>query len=196
MPLSFDTAGLRQVDTDRWISPDTGDMFHLQYHDMVPDLPAPLEQLDTLRRRLAELHAQNGCLIEAFVIGVDAQPALLRLEKLPHPQLPRGQIFAASIVVPKDRCSLSLAILCPEAGVTGMREAMLGAQLGFDNFYPPHPYAPEVQSKLPFHIADDIRYDQQFPEHPLTRARQLVARLVPGMRLDPNFAGLPSFQPR
>lgn len=169
-------------------------MVNVQYFDQVPDLPAALENLDTLRQRLAQHRADTGCLIEAFVIGVDNQPALLRVEKMPLPNQPQGLIFAASIVVPKERCSASLTLLCPETGTTGMREAMLAAQLGFDNLYPPHPYAPGLGGKLPYHAADDMRWDAQFPEHPLTRARQWIARTVPGMRLDPGFAALAPFR--
>ncbi|MFI6869738.1 hypothetical protein [Nocardia sp. NPDC050406] len=194
MPISFDTSGLQQQDANRWVNPATRDMVSVQYFDLAPDLPAALEDLDTLRQRLAQHRADTGCLIEAFVVGVDGQPALLRMEKMPLPDQPTGLIFAASLVVPKQQCSATLTLLCPEAGPTGMREAMLAAQIGFQNMYPPHPYAPGLQGKLPYNAADDIRWDAQFPEHPLTRARQWIARTVPGMRLDPGFAALPPFR--
>lgn len=193
MPISFDTANLEQVDTATWRNIHTGDMVNVSYFDLVPDLPAPLEDLPTLRRRLAERSAENGCLIEAFVVWLDAQPALLRMEKLPLPQQPHGLVFAASVIVPKARSSAVLQILCPETGTTGPREALLATKIGFDGMYPPHPYAPEVRGRLPYNAADDMRWDAEFPDHPLSRARRWIAHTVPTARLAPEFAALPPF---
>ncbi|MGW5220358.1 hypothetical protein ACWEQA_21025 [Nocardia sp. NPDC004085] len=193
MPISFDTANLEQVDTATWRNPHTGDMVNVSYFDLVPDLPAPLADLPTLRRRLAERSAENGCLIEAFVVWLDAQPALLRMEKLPLPNQPRGLVFAASVIVPKARSSAALQILCPEAGTTGLREALLATKIGFDGMYPPHPDAPEVRGRLPYNAADDMRWDAEFPDHPLSRARRWIAHTVPTARLAPDFAALPPF---
>lgn len=193
MPISFDTSGLQQLDTSAWRDPATGDIVQLSYFDLVPDLPAPLTDLATLRRRLAEIHAESGCLIEAFIVGVDSQPALLRLQKMWLPDQPTGLVFAASLTVPKANCSAVLQILCPETGTTGIREAVLALEIGFDNMYPPHPYAPGLQGALPYNAADDHRWNDRFPEHPLSRVRRWVARTCPAARIDPNFAALPAF---
>ncbi|WP_051020818.1 hypothetical protein [Nocardia araoensis] len=45
VPLSFDTADPRQIDKTTWRNPRTGDMVDVTYFDLVPDLPAPLEDL-------------------------------------------------------------------------------------------------------------------------------------------------------
>ncbi len=82
VPISFDTNGLQQLDSNAWRDPATGDIVQSSYFDLVPDLPAPLTDLATLRRRLAEMHAESGCLIEAFVVGIDSQPALLRPQRM------------------------------------------------------------------------------------------------------------------
>ncbi|WP_405162418.1 hypothetical protein OG203_40045 [Nocardia sp. NBC_01499] len=193
MPISFDTGGLQQLDSNSWGDPGTGDVVTQSYFDLVPDLPAPLEEVDLLRRALAEGRAETGCLIEAFIIWVDRVPALLRMEKFPLPNQPSGLAFVASIVVPKDRCSAAFQILCPETGTTGIREAVLMTQIGHENMFPPHPYAPGLGGRLPYNAADDIRWDPQFPDHPLTRARNWVARTVPTARLAPGFAALPPF---
>ncbi|MFC9999958.1 hypothetical protein [Nocardia sp. NPDC127526] len=193
MSISFDTTGLQQRDANTWIDPPTPDTLLLEQFGVVPDLPAPLEDLATLRARLAEIHARNGCLVEAFVIGVDSQPALLRIEKMPLPNQDHGLVFIASIVIPKADRSIRLMRICPESGTTGIREAVLMTKIGFQSMFPPHPYAPGVKGALPYNLADDIQYDPEFPDHPLTRARRWVARIVPTMRLAPDFAGLPPF---
>ncbi|MEV6101905.1 hypothetical protein [Nocardia sp. NPDC051981] len=194
MPISFDISGFQTDATDSWIDPETGDRVIVQYFALVPDLPAPLEDLDTLRRRLCEVHASSGSLIEASVISVDGQPALLRVEKMPRHDQPSGLLFAASIVIPKDRCSIALMMFCEETGTTGIREAVTMELLGSGNFFTPHPYAPDVQGQLPYNRSDDMEWDNALPDHPLTRLRRLVARIAPTIRLDPEFAALPPFR--
>ncbi|UFS99223.1 hypothetical protein [Nocardia huaxiensis] len=70
VPISFDTTGFQTESDNTWVDPDTGDLAVLQYYELAPDLPAPLEDLDTLRRRLTEFHSASGSLIEASVIAV------------------------------------------------------------------------------------------------------------------------------
>lgn len=72
---------MQQLDDTTWGNPATRDVVALNYVNGVPDLPARLDDLKRLRRRLAEHHARTGCLIEAFVVWVDQLPALLRVEK-------------------------------------------------------------------------------------------------------------------
>ncbi|ROP38168.1 hypothetical protein [Saccharothrix texasensis] len=69
------------------------------------------------------------------------------------------------------------------------------AQLGFDGWVMPHPYAPEVEGRLPFHKGDDPRYDPQFADHPLTRVRAWAHHVIRTARVDPRFAALAPFQP-
>ncbi|MCM6778794.1 hypothetical protein NDR87_35500 [Nocardia sp. CDC159] len=192
MPIAFDTRGLQQLDQNRWGNPVTGDVVTLTYLDLVPDLPASLDDPDTLRRKLTELQAEFGCLIEAHAITVDGQPALLRLEKFPLTER-SGLGFTAGIVVPKASCSAILKIQCVETGRSGVREAAVVPRVGFQNMFPPHPYAPEIKGKLPYNAADDARWDPQFPDHPLTRARAWVTYVSRTARIDPRFVALPPF---
>ncbi|MFF0490880.1 hypothetical protein ACFYTQ_17820 [Nocardia sp. NPDC004068] len=192
MPIAFDTKGLQQLDQTRWGNPATGDLVTLTYIDQVPDLPASLDDPDTLRRRLTELQAEFGCLIEAHAVTVDGQPALVRLEKFPLAER-SGLGFTAGIVVPKATCSAILKIMCVETGRSGTREAAIVPKVGFQNMFPPHPYAPEVKGKLPYNAADDARWDPQFPDHPLTRARGWISYASRTARIDPRFAALPAF---
>ncbi|MEU6562114.1 hypothetical protein [Nocardia nova] len=193
MPIVFETGGLQQLDQTTWGNPATRDIITLSYIDLEPDLPAALSDIDTLRRRLTELQAEFGCLIEAHAITVDSQPALLRLEKFPLADQATGLGFTAGIVVPKAGCSAILKIMCPETGRSGVREAAVVPKVGFTNMFPPHPYAPEIKGKLPYNVADDARWDPQFPDHPLTRARRWITHISRTARIDPRFAALPPF---
>lgn len=193
MPISFETGGLQQLDQNTWGDPKTRDIITLTYIDAVPDLPAPLEDEDTLRRRLTELQAEFGCLLEAHSITVNGQPALLRLEKFPLPDRESGLGFTAGIVVPKATCSAILKIMCPENGRPGAREAAVVPKVGFPNMFPPHPYAPDVRGKLPYNAADDMRWDSMFPGHALTRARSWIVHASRTAKIDPRYAALPPF---
>ncbi len=193
MPISFETGGLQKLDQNTWGDPKTRDIVTLSYFDTTPDLPAPLEDEEVLRRKLTELQAEFGCLLEAHSITVNGQPALLRLEKFPLPERESGLGFTAGIVVPKANCSAILKIMCSESGRPGAREAAVVPKVGFPNMFPPHPYAPEVRGKLPYNAADDMRWDDMFPSHALSRARRWIVHISRTAKVDPRFAALPAF---
>ena len=192
MPIAFETGGLQQLDPSTWGNPATGDLVTLAYIDAVPDLPAPLADQDALRRGLTEQQAEFGCLIEAHVITVAGQPAVLRVEKFPLTDQ-EGLGFTAGIVLPKATCSAILKIMCRETGRSGVREAAIVPKVGFPNMFRPHPYAPDVRSRLPYNVADDAQWDEQFPDHPLTRARRWITHASRTALVDPRFAAFTDF---
>ena len=79
--------------------------------------------------------------------------------------------------------------------MTGQRESVVASQVGFESCFPPHPYAPDVVGQLPYNVADEAAWDQQFPDHPLTRARAWAHRTIASARVDPQFVALPPFVP-
>ncbi len=196
VPLAFDTTGLQRHDERTWFDPRTGDQVSLTYFDLEPDLPASLEELPLLRQRLAHVLAEAGTLVEAHVVTIDSVPALYQVVKLPIPGRQTGLMFVAALTVPKATGSVVLQVLCQEGNTSGIRESMVSAQIGFENCFPPHPYAPGLQGMLPWNVADDQRWDNQFPEHPLSRARAWAHRTIQTTRVDPNFARLPAFRPQ
>lgn len=193
VPLSFDLTGLQPIDDSTWGDPLTRDVVAAHYFDLVPDLPAPLDDAELLRRRLAEHHAASGCLIEALVIWVDSLPALLRVEKVPLPFDADRLAYSASILIPRAECSAVVQIICPESAAPMPRESVVDARSETRNRRRGHPYAPGLHCRLPFTAADDVRWDEQFPGHPLSRARRWVAHTVPTVRVDPEFAALAPF---
>lgn len=195
MPIAFDPAGLQQHDERTWYDPTTGDQVGLNYFALVPDLPAALEDVPVLRRELAVLAAEVGCLVEAHVMRMDSLPVLYQLIKLPVPGEQFGQAFVASFTVPRAACSIVLRMQCVESLPTGLREATLMPEVGFENWVLPHPYAPGLTSRLPFHAGDDTKFDQRYPHHALTRARAWAMYTLRTARIDPRFAALPPFRP-
>ncbi|WP_433273913.1 hypothetical protein ACQPZF_20315 [Actinosynnema sp. CS-041913] len=193
MPIAFDTTGLQQQDPTTWLNPATGDRIGLQYFDLVPDLPAPLEDLPRLRHDLAVIYGEAGCLIEAHTLLLGGVPTLFQVLKLPIPNQPSGQVFVASFTVPRAGSSAVLQTQAVEGGMTGMREAVLAARVGFDRWLMPHPYAPQLKGRLPFHAGDDPRYDPEFADHPLSRVRAWAHHVIRTGTIDPRFAALPPF---
>ncbi|WP_406306313.1 hypothetical protein OHA61_34435 [Streptomyces sp. NBC_00885] len=187
--------GYRPVDQDVWAN-DEGDVLSLHFFGLPPDLPASLDDGPSLRAALTRLTAQaGGGLIEASVKSLGPLPALKQILKLPLPGQPSGQAFIGSFTVPRATCSTVVKIQAPERGMTGMREAMVMAQVGHDKYFRPHPYAPEVEGGLPFHAADHAQWDAQFPDHPLSRVRRTLDALAGAVQVVPEFAALPPFAP-
>lgn len=186
---------MERHDERTWFDPRTGDQVSLTYIGMVPDIPAPFDDLPLLRRKLAEETAETGSIIEAHVVRLGGVPALFQLIKLPIPGQDTGLAFIAAFTVPRANCSAVLRIQCAEGQMTGVRESTVAAQVGFDQCFPPHPYAPDVRGQLPYNVADEAGWDQQFPDHPLTRARAWAHRMLATAQVDPQFAALPPFEP-
>jgi hypothetical protein len=186
---------MEQYDERTWFCPRTGDQVSLTYIDLVPDLPAPLDELQLLRHRLALETAEVGALIEAHVVTIDSVPTLYQLLKLPIPNQDSGQAFIAAFTVPKATCSAVLRIQCAEGSPTGVRESAVIAQVGPEAFVRPHPYAPALEGRLPWHAGDEERWDGRFPDHPLARARAWAKKTIDTARVDPAFGRLPPFVP-
>ncbi|MEH1017124.1 hypothetical protein V6U90_29015 [Micromonospora sp. CPCC 206060] len=189
----FLLAGFNQVAADSWAN-DERIVIQAVFFNLVPDLPTSLTDLAALQRGMAKMAAaQGGALIEAGVMPVGGQPALRQIIKVKLPNQPHGQAFLGSYIVPKAACSAVLRVQAAESGAFGQREAMIMGQVGPTNYFRPHPYGSDGEGGLPSHVADDPAYDPQFPQHPLTRVRQVMAQLAQQVELHPGFAALPPF---
>jgi len=191
VPLRFDTTGLEQVDHHTWWDPRTGDGIVLTPIGLPPDLPPFFDDLPRLRWQLAMDEAAYGTLVEADLLYLDGMPALYQLKKLPLPNRPAGVGYIASFIVPRATCSIVLKIQAAEGEQTGIRESMVGAEIGPMNMVRQHPYAPDLQ----WLDSDDARWDPRFPDHPLTRVRAWARRIAPTIRLDPRIGALVPFPP-
>ncbi|GAA2109960.1 hypothetical protein [Actinomadura alba] len=204
-PLIFDTRSWKQVQDNVWVNAD-GDPAIVDFFDLPPDLPAPLEDLDTLRgRTAAHTVSRGGGLVELDVIDVDGLAAVRQIAKLPMPDQQTGVAYIASFIVPRADCSVVLRVQCVEQGVTGIRDSTVlnhfMAERSRQGMGVPelmaewtrHPYDPGVRGGLPRNAADDPQWDAHFPGHPLSRARRAQLALTPTIRLDPRFKELPPF---
>ncbi|MFI9510043.1 hypothetical protein [Nocardia sp. NPDC052566] len=205
MVLRFDTSGWEQLAPGAFRNAD-GDIAEVHGFGIPPDLPAALEDLDRLRRvTAASTAASGGGLIELDVVAIDGLPAIAQIVKLPQPHKDHGVVYLSAFTVPRADRSLVLKFICAETGVTGIRDTMV-----FDVFlrdygqgrpieevvrmWARHPYAPQVSGGLPRNWSDDPSWDDQFPDHPLSRARRLLTTVGPTVELHPNFKSAPPWR--
>ncbi|WNI26105.1 hypothetical protein [Streptomyces sp. ITFR-16] len=191
--LGVELPGYRPVADGAWAD-DQDTVVSLHFFALEPDLPAGLDDGPALRHALTHHTARaGGGLIEASVKKLGELPALRQILKLPLPDRPSGQAFIGSYTVPRAGCSTVVKVQAVERGMTGMREAVVMAEVGPQDYFRPHPYAPDVQGGLPFHDGDHARWDAEFPDHPLTRVRRTLDTLAQAVTVAPEFAALPPF---
>ncbi|MEV0645627.1 hypothetical protein AB0I28_10215 [Phytomonospora sp. NPDC050363] len=193
MPITFDTTGLQpEPNGQAWTHPQTGDVVALQVNQGSPFEASWMSDPAALRRGFAGMFAEAGCLIQAELMPFGGARAVYQLVKVPLPNAPSGQVFLSIYTLTKATQYAQLIYRAAEHGTTGMREAMLMMRLGTpDNWSMPHPYDPELKTRLPFHRGDDPAFDPQFPDHPLSRARRFAAHAARTAVVHPQFAALP-----
>jgi hypothetical protein len=191
--LNFEPAGFNRVSEDTLADADRT-VVQTSYFGVVPDLPVGFADVALLQRAMTLMAAgQGSALVEADVTSIGGQPALRQILKVKLPNQPSGQAFLGSFIIPKANCSAVLRVQAAEGQPTGVRESMVLAQVGPEAYFLPHPHVPDIQLPLPFHAADNPAYDAQFPSHPLSRVRRIMALLAQQVTLRPEFATLPSF---
>lgn len=148
----------------------------------------PLSRLDLLRnafRRVAE--AGGGALIEANVIeapyGASARMIYKRRQGMAF-------AFTGMLLLPVDDQWLVCTVVDAEQGTTGVREAVVTAELleagdltvqTYQESWAQDPYDPTycaIDRGLLRYLSDDERFDVQFPAHPLSKVRGTLNALI------------------
>ncbi|MFJ1869296.1 hypothetical protein ACIOD1_32380 [Streptomyces sp. NPDC088097] len=191
----MDLTGFTEQEPGVWTDA-SGLVLSVHFFPLVPDLPAPLDSPEPLRYALARSVAGAGAgLIEAVVGRVDTLPALRQFVKVPRPN-GQGQVFLGSWTIPRAGSSTVVKAQAAEGGMTGLREAVILGRVGPEAYFTPHPYGPDVTGGPPHHVADHEQWDAEFPDHPLTRVREVLARITPTIGLHETFKTLPPFAPQ
>ncbi|WP_307162304.1 hypothetical protein [Streptomyces rishiriensis] len=196
---SLDLTGFTEREPGVWTDA-AGLVLSVHFFPLIPDLPAPLHEPERLGAGLARLvSGAGGGLIEAVPGSVDGVPAVRQLVKMPLGSRP-GQAFLGSWTVPRAGSSTVVKVQAAEGATTGMREAVIMAQVGPAGYFRPHPYTegqaggqPDGRGGLPYHVGDDEQWDARFPDHPLTLVRAALHRITPTITFDDRFKALPSF---
>ena len=99
--------------------------------------------------------------------------------------------YVASLIIPFKKCSFVIKVQCMERGVTGIREALLmdraiaKGELDLEKL---------AHGELPAIDFDNEQYHAEFPDHPLTRVRMEMRRILSSIQVDPELGNLKQFR--
>ena len=138
---------------------------------------------------------RGGGLIEAETLTCSMGTAVCLIYK--RLQMP-AYVYTGMFIVPARGGFLVWTIVAGECGTTGVREAVVTAELmnagrfgiqEYERLWARDPYDPTYagvdRSVLRF-ISDDESYDNRFPEHPLSRVRQVMAEVRNWIQSNPQ----------
>lgn len=187
--ISIPDFGWEQVKNDsamqQWINPAQSIALSINFFDLKPDLPTATN-IGVLRDYYrAQIVVPNGGLVQADLIDLKNYPVIKTIFKIP--QTPSGMTYLASLTIPFKKCSYVVKIQAVEVGTTGMRDTIIADELlkegkitsgteSFEGWFS-DPYKPSFKEGTPMNLSEDIAYDAKFPEHPLSQARSLLAKI-------------------
>lgn len=173
----------------QWINPEQTIAISINFFELPPDIPT-MKNVEALRNFYRQSISNiNGGLIEVELSQKDKISFVRTIFKLPQEH--SGMTYIASLTLPFKTCSFVLKIQAAEIGITGMREALIADRLISTNVisvnengcsnWSSDPYDNSFKSTALMNKSEEYRYDNEFPDHPLTRARQILKQLEDGL---------------
>jgi hypothetical protein len=152
-----------------------------------------------LRKRARALaESGGGGLIEVSTFACPTGKAVGFIYKR-LPQLP-AYLYTGMFIVPVQGGSVVWTVVAGECRMTGIRESIVTTELmnagkltveAYERSWAQDPYDKsyrgEDRSVLRF-LSDDVQFDSQFPDHPLTKVRQVLAELAKQAKAAPALA--------
>lgn len=169
-----------------WLSP-SGDQLGLFLYSIPPDIAADVDNPDELRKFFRSLVEPAGLgIIEVDCRQIEGCDAVRTLFKAP--QEPTGRTYLGSLTFPFADFSLVLKVQCMETGITGQRDTLVLQKLLTTSdteaddetgmkAWVQDPYDPTHISAMTMNQSERAEYDTMFPDHPLSRARSILAHL-------------------
>lgn len=165
-----------------------GDALSLTFHEKGLDLPRISDET-VLRNRCREIaQGREAGLIEARTMVFGLGPSVAYIYKRMQVQH-TGYAYTGMFITSIDSSSLIWTIVAVERGTSGLREALVTADLmeggkltleDYQRYWAQDPYDPGYQGVdrivLRF-VSDDEVYDQQFPQHALSKVRRVIVAL-------------------
>ena len=179
-----------------------GDVFSVNFFDKPPDIGASLSDVTGIRSFYRNMLIPNKMgLLECDVHAIDGTPSVYMLAKLMME--PRGFVFLASQTIPRRDCSSVLKYQAVESGMTGIRESAVMAMLPTPKIdektnkiigWCTDPYDASLEYEVMCNQADSREYDNQFPDHPLSRTRKFMDELPNVVTMSDRFRKCPAFE--
>jgi len=172
-----------------------GDALSLTFHEKGLDLPLIADET-VLRGRCREIaQDRQGGLIEVRTMVCGLGPSVGYIYKRMQVQH-SGYAYTGMFITSINSSSLVWTIVAVERDTSGLREAIVTANLmqagkltleDYKRYWAQDPYDPSYQGVdhivLRF-MSDDEVYDQQFPQHALSKVRRVIATLPDHVCLD------------
>lgn len=178
------------ADPSVWLT-DVGDPVALYFFNQRTDIQAAIDDEAALRAYYDKLtRGPEIALVELETCQIEGMPAIKSIVK--HRQKPTGMVYVGSYTLPLRDFSFTIKVQCIEGDLTGMREAILldravnEGQIEFSESGEivswagaPIPQDDELH-RMP---TDDVAYDEEFPDHPLSRARNTLELLQTAIKI-------------
>ena len=197
-------AQLEHVDekTKIW-EPATGDLIALYLFPIPPDIAAPLDDIDGLRDFYRSIASSTTLgVIEVDSFSVSSLHVVKTIFKAP--QAPSGMLYLGTLTIPFRDFSYVIKCQYAETGVTGIRDTSVLQQMlanselvmneqGEMVGWMRDPYDETVQSSVMMNCAEEKKYDQEFPNHPLSRVRTDLDAIVSTLSFDTDMNQYPPY---
>jgi len=185
----------------QWINPEQTIAISINFFELPPDVPT-MRNVEVLRSFYRQAIADvNGGLIEVELSKKYKLSFIKTIFKLPQEH--SGITYIASLTVPFKNYSFVFKVQAAEIGLTGMRDALIADKLirekvisldenGYSNWFA-DPYDKHFKGGLLMNKSEQIIYDNDFPDHPLTQARLLLNQIENGWQWNSELEGIPAF---
>lgn len=204
--ISIPKLGWNEVKNDKqikqWINPEQTVALSVNFFDKQPDLPT-IKDIDKLRGFYRnQIITHKGGLIEVEKINIKGFDVIRTIFKIP--QDPSGMTYIASLTIPFDKYSFVVKIQAPEVDVSGVRDNVLAMKLlnegkiskgenGYIGWFC-DPYKSDFKEGYLMNKSEEVKYDADFPIHPLTIARKLLANIESEMEFGNELEKIGTFE--
>lgn len=177
-----------------WQTP-SGDIIFLFCENHPPAFPVNQPTMAEFEQTFAaEMEKQSLTLVELGRRSIDGHACLGFIFSAPAAQLGnRGRNYFGNVVIPFRDHHYWIRFQCPESGITGVREtaALMDTiaalrEEGVEDL--------QQSADLAAERIDGPEYDEQFPTHPLARARKLMAEASTAIKITDKLADAPSYE--
>lgn len=194
---------------------DPGDVHYMTLTRSAPDLPE-LKNVAALQDHFRKkCQKESGGILSVEVTKVQGMDAVVYYSKDVREGI-RGYRYIARCVIPLDKAWFEIRMDAIEmTPATGAREAVVRVFMGSDVEYedvPPDaapspgpklgkptrrvkgwfkdPYDPKYDSSAMCSVADDAKYDAEFPQHPLSRLRTKFPSVLEKLHVEKSLGSL------